>query len=71
MEPAEVLPPGAFVTELAEWAGAKFQATNQEQTDAIVKALHPKCPCCHKSAENDHEPECHSERFHEWNPRVV
>jgi DNA topoisomerase-1 len=38
-ETAEPLPEGAFVTELAEWAGEKFKATNQEQADAIVKAL--------------------------------
>jgi len=36
---AAELPEGAFVAELAEWAGAKFKASNQEQADAIVKAL--------------------------------
>jgi DNA topoisomerase I len=38
-ETPEPLPEGAFATELAEWAGEKFKATNQEQADAIVKAL--------------------------------
>ena len=35
----EPLPEGAFVTELAEWAGEKFKASNGEQSGAIVKAL--------------------------------
>jgi DNA topoisomerase-1 len=35
----DAIPEGAFVAELAEWAGVKFKATNQEQADAIVKAL--------------------------------
>ena len=33
------LPEGAFLAELAEWAGEKFEADNQEQADAIVTAL--------------------------------
>jgi DNA topoisomerase I len=33
------LPPGAFVAELAEWAGEKFKASSQEQADAVLKAL--------------------------------
>jgi DNA topoisomerase-1 len=35
----EPLPEGAFIAELAEWAGEKFKAGNQEQADSIVKAL--------------------------------
>jgi DNA topoisomerase I len=36
---AEPLPEGAFIAELAEWAGEKFKAGNQEQADTVVKAL--------------------------------
>ncbi len=35
----EPLPEGAFVAELAEWAGEKFKAASAEQSGAIVKAL--------------------------------
>ena len=35
----EQLPEGAFVAELAEWAGEKFKAGNQAEVDPIVKAL--------------------------------
>ena len=35
----EALPEGAFIAELAEWAGEKFKAKSQEQSDAIVNAL--------------------------------
>ena len=36
-KPAEApCPRGAFVAELAEWAGEKFKASNQEQVDPIV-----------------------------------
>jgi DNA topoisomerase I len=38
-EAAEALPEGAFIVELAEWAGAKFKAGNQEESDGIVNAL--------------------------------
>lgn len=37
-EPAPV-PEGAFLAELAEWAGKKFDAKNEEQATAIVTAL--------------------------------
>jgi DNA topoisomerase I len=33
------IPPGAFAAELAEWAGKKFEASNQEAADKIVAAL--------------------------------
>lgn len=33
------VPEGAFLAELAEWSGAKFKATNQQQADEIVAAL--------------------------------
>src|SRR5438132_4747360 len=34
-----VVPPGAFRAELAEWAGQKFQARNEEQAMTIANAL--------------------------------
>src|SRR5207248_9889714 len=37
-EPAPV-PEGAFLAELAEWAGKKFQAKNGDEASAIVTAL--------------------------------
>jgi DNA topoisomerase-1 len=37
--PEETLPEGAFVAELAEWAGEKFKATNAEESNRIVQAL--------------------------------
>jgi DNA topoisomerase I len=37
--PAPGLPPGAFLAELAEWAGKKFAATNRETATAIATAL--------------------------------
>src|SRR5262249_10488826 len=33
------VPAGAFLAELAEWAGQKFKASNAEQAGAIVTAL--------------------------------
>ncbi|HEV3263326.1 MAG TPA: type I DNA topoisomerase, partial [Gemmataceae bacterium] len=36
--PVEV-PQGAFLAELAEWAGKKFQANDEQQATTIVKAL--------------------------------
>src|SRR4029077_7679535 len=36
--PAPV-PEGAFLAELAEWAGQKFKATNEQESSAIVQAL--------------------------------
>ncbi len=33
------VPPGAFLAELAEWAGQKFQASNEQQVTPIVTAL--------------------------------
>ncbi|HEV3236160.1 MAG TPA: type I DNA topoisomerase [Gemmataceae bacterium] len=33
------LPEGAFLAELAEWAGQKFKASSQEETDKIMSAL--------------------------------
>jgi DNA topoisomerase-1 len=33
------VPPGAFLAELAEWAGQKFKATNGEDAQRIVTAL--------------------------------
>ncbi|MBI3411137.1 MAG: type I DNA topoisomerase [Planctomycetes bacterium] len=33
------LPEGSFLTELAEWDGAKFKASSKEQVDPIVAAL--------------------------------
>jgi DNA topoisomerase-1 len=38
-EEPEKLPEGAFVAELAEWAGEKFKAGNQQQAEDIVAAL--------------------------------
>ncbi len=35
----ETLPEGAFLVELAEWDAQKFKASNQADTDAIVKSL--------------------------------
>lgn len=35
----EPLPEGAFVAELAQWDGKKFEASAQDQVDPIVKAL--------------------------------
>src|SRR5262249_16152031 len=37
--PEKVLPPGAFVAELAEWKGEKFKADSKEKVDPIVQAL--------------------------------
>src|SRR5437016_3281815 len=37
-EPTPV-PEGAFLAELAEWAGKKFEAKNEQESSAIVKAL--------------------------------
>jgi DNA topoisomerase-1 len=39
VEGDEELPEGAFIAELAEWAGQKFKAGSQGQVDPIVKAL--------------------------------
>ncbi len=33
------VPPGAFLAELAEWAGKKFEANNAEQAQGILSAL--------------------------------
>jgi DNA topoisomerase-1 len=39
-EPAlPTVPEGAFLTELAEWSGAKFKASTTEEADKIVRAL--------------------------------
>jgi DNA topoisomerase-1 len=38
-EAAEVIPEGAFLAELAEWAGQKFKATTGEEAGKIVTAL--------------------------------
>jgi DNA topoisomerase I len=37
--PKPQLPEGAFIADLAEWQGKKFEAKTAEQADAIVKAL--------------------------------
>ena len=37
---AEKLPEGAFVAELAEWAGQKFKAASQSEVEPIATALH-------------------------------
>jgi DNA topoisomerase-1 len=38
-EEKPIIPEGAFLAELAEWGGKKFDAKNEEQASAIVKAL--------------------------------
>ncbi|HEV3145407.1 MAG TPA: type I DNA topoisomerase, partial [Gemmataceae bacterium] len=38
-EAQEVVPEGAFSAELAEWAGAKFKASSQQEADQNVQAL--------------------------------
>jgi DNA topoisomerase-1 len=37
--PLPDVPEGAFLAELAEWAGKKFEAHNEAETSSIVKAL--------------------------------
>jgi DNA topoisomerase-1 len=38
-EVKQEIPPGAFLAELAEWAGKKFEAHSEAETTAIVTAL--------------------------------
>jgi DNA topoisomerase-1 len=37
--PADEIPKGAFLAELAEWAGQKFKASSQEEAERITAAL--------------------------------
>src|SRR5262249_28110965 len=37
--PQLVIPEGAFPADLAEWAGAKFKASTQAETEAILERL--------------------------------
>src|SRR5207247_7097090 len=37
---APEVPPGAFLAELAEWAGKKFEAHNEQEAMPIISALH-------------------------------
>jgi DNA topoisomerase-1 len=47
------VPAGAFLAELAEWAGKKFESSTEQQTQEIVKALEGASYTVHKIEQKD------------------